>query len=165
MKLVNRLKIYIDHKGLSYNAFDKSIEAANGYIGRQIKNNGSIGSDVVEKIFSVYDDLNPNWLLVGDGEMLKQTGNSQSSEEGQASGDQITILVRAIDRLSVSEKINSENVKELIAQGRQQTENITKLVDLLYRNEIILPDKLKQKKGMPEDKSKHTESPGTKSVG
>lgn len=60
----------------------------------------------------------------------------------------ISRLIKTVERLSKNEELNSENVsmmnqnmammneniKELIAQGRQQTENITKLVDFLCNN-------------------------------
>lgn len=70
MTFTQRLKSYIDYKGLSLNAFDQSIGTSNGYIGRAIKSNGSLGSEILQKIFSVYSDLNPIWLFTGDGEML-----------------------------------------------------------------------------------------------
>lgn len=70
MKLINRLESYIKYKELSLNAFDKSIGAANGYIGKQIKADGSIGSDAIEKISSIYTDLNLHWLVTGAGSMI-----------------------------------------------------------------------------------------------
>lgn len=72
--MINRLKLFIDHKGISLNAFDKSINAGNGYTGRQIKNQASIGSDILEKIFSTYPDLNINWLFTGNGSMTLDDG-------------------------------------------------------------------------------------------
>jgi hypothetical protein len=71
MKIIERLKEYIEYKSISFNAFDKSIEASNGYIGRQIKNNASIGGDIIEKISCIYSDLNIDWLITGIGKMLR----------------------------------------------------------------------------------------------
>ena len=76
-KTVNRIKQYLDAKSISLNAFDKAIEAGNGYLGKQLKRNASIGSDVVEKIVCIYPDLNPTWLVTGRGNMfipLESTG-------------------------------------------------------------------------------------------
>jgi hypothetical protein len=70
MKIISRLQQYIEYKNISLNAFDKSIDASNGYIGRQIKNQASVGGDVIEKISCVYADLNIEWLITGKGEML-----------------------------------------------------------------------------------------------
>ena len=73
MKVIKRLEIYINYKQLSKNQFDKSIGASNGYIGKQIRNNASIGGDIIEKIASVYTDLNLNWLISGIGEMIQSS--------------------------------------------------------------------------------------------
>ncbi|MCM0236702.1 helix-turn-helix transcriptional regulator [Bacteroides fragilis] len=35
-----------------------------------VKNNGSIGSDIIENILRIYPDVNADWLLTGRGPML-----------------------------------------------------------------------------------------------
>ena len=75
MKIISRLAQYIDYKQLSLNGFDVSIGTSGGYIGKQIKKQASIGSDIIQKILSVYQDLNPLWLITGEGEMLKGEGS------------------------------------------------------------------------------------------
>lgn len=81
MKTVERVQIFINHKGLKLKTFDSSINASNGYIGKQIKNKASIGSDVIEKIIEVYTDINLIWLITGNGEMLLNKANELSVEE------------------------------------------------------------------------------------
>lgn len=71
--MLNRLKKYIDYKGISVSAFEKSIGMSNASFGKSLKNGGSIGGDKLEKILSVYPDINAEWLLTGAGEMLKST--------------------------------------------------------------------------------------------
>ncbi len=71
MKTIDRIKSFIDEKGISLTAFDLAIEAGNGYIGKQIKRGGSIGSDILEKIVCAYPDINIEWLLTGEGCMDK----------------------------------------------------------------------------------------------
>jgi phage repressor protein C with HTH and peptisase S24 domain len=75
MKIINRIAQYIDTEGISKNAFDKIIGAGNGYIGKQITNDASIGGDVIEKIICNFPKLNPIWLITGEGEMLKSAQN------------------------------------------------------------------------------------------
>ena len=83
-KAIDRLQSYLKAKGVSLNSFDKSIGAANGYIGKQIRNSGSIGSDMVEKIHRIYTDLNLNWLLTGEGVMLKEFQSPTPATASQA---------------------------------------------------------------------------------
>lgn len=68
--MVDRIFEYITYKDLSYSEFDKSIGAANGYIGKQIKKGGNLGSHIIEKIIYKYNDINPIWLITGNGEMI-----------------------------------------------------------------------------------------------
>ncbi len=82
MEFAQRLKKYIDYKGISLNAFDQSIGTSNGYIGRAIKGNSSLGSDILQNIFSEYTDLNPTWLLTGKEEMLFNN-NKQSYQQDE----------------------------------------------------------------------------------
>lgn len=66
----DRLKQYIEAKGVSYYAFENSIDVSRGSISKAVKDSKSIGSNVLEKILSVYPDLNPSWLLTGEGDMF-----------------------------------------------------------------------------------------------
>lgn len=78
--VLERIKEYIDFKGISISFFEKSIGMSNASFGKSLKNKGAIGSDKLEIILNVYKDLNPVWLLTGEGEML------QSSEPSPVSG-------------------------------------------------------------------------------
>ena len=70
-KVIHRIKKYIIHKNMSMRKFDLSIGASDGYTQSAAKNSASIGSDLIEKIISMYKDLNPYWLMTGEGEMLR----------------------------------------------------------------------------------------------
>lgn len=71
MNTLIRIKEFIDKKGLSISAFEKSIGISNGAFASQLKNNKTIGVDKLENILNIYSELNPSWLLTGEGEMLK----------------------------------------------------------------------------------------------
>lgn len=82
-KIVSRLKEYIDLKGLSIAAFEKSIGMSNASFGRSLKNNGAIGTDKLENILNTYSDINPFWLLTGEGEMFyDENGNVNGNVNG-----------------------------------------------------------------------------------
>ena len=77
MKPIDRLKQYLDYKQIKPGNLDRNIGAGNGYIGKQIKARASVGSDILEKIFQFCPDLNPAWLLTGNGDMI---ANQQTQE-------------------------------------------------------------------------------------
>lgn len=79
--ILQRLKQFIDVKGLTIASFEKSIGMSNASFGKSLKNNGAIGSDKLENILSVYTEINPIWLLTGQGEMLAGASTSVSAPQ------------------------------------------------------------------------------------
>jgi phage repressor protein C with HTH and peptisase S24 domain len=74
-----RIGDYIEHKGISYYAFENSIGASRGSISKAVKDEKSMGSTMLENILSVYNDINPTWLLTGKGEMLLESDVSNEA--------------------------------------------------------------------------------------
>lgn len=68
--ILERIKTYIDYKGITVSAFEKSIGMSNASFGKSLKNKGAIGTDKLENILKTYPDLSPIWLVSGVGEML-----------------------------------------------------------------------------------------------
>lgn len=68
MTVKERIKIVIKHYNLTVSAFEKSLNASNGYVNSISK---SIGLDKITLILEKYSDINIEWLLSGKGEMLK----------------------------------------------------------------------------------------------
>lgn len=77
--IVERIKEYMDHKGISVAAFERSIGMSNASFGKSLKNKGAIGTDKLENILNRYSDISPLWLLTGEGNMLK-TSTSGADE-------------------------------------------------------------------------------------
>jgi len=69
--VLERIKEFIDYKGLSIAAFERSIGMSNASFGKSLKNKGAIGSDKIENILLKYKELSAEWLLTGNGEMIK----------------------------------------------------------------------------------------------
>lgn len=92
MKAIDRLKQYIDLKEYSNSSFEKENSLSNGYIGTQLRRNADLGESVFVKILDNCLDLNPEWLLTGNGEMLKTKSEENATilnggENGGKNGD------------------------------------------------------------------------------
>lgn len=68
--ILDRIKQFIDHKGIAVSAFERSIGMSNASFGKSLKNGGAIGTDKLENFLRVYPEVSPVWLLTGQGEML-----------------------------------------------------------------------------------------------
>ena len=62
-----RLMQFLKYKKLSQGKFERACNLSNGYI-NNFKN--SIGAEKLQNIFSTFPELNKDWLLSGEGEML-----------------------------------------------------------------------------------------------
>lgn len=77
--ILERLKQFIDAKGVSVAAFERSVGMSNASFGKSLKNSGAIGTDKLENILNVYNEINPEWLLTGEGPMLRADERSDSA--------------------------------------------------------------------------------------
>ena len=78
MRLMDRLYRYLEYKSFSAYAFEHRCGLSNGYLGKQFRGKGNIGSGVLEKIKSHFPDLNIHWLVTGQGTM---TTNLYATED------------------------------------------------------------------------------------
>lgn len=65
-----RLIAFIKFKGLSQSKFEKAVGLSNGFVNNISK---SIGAEKLQRILSVFPDINQTWLLTGNGQMLAKT--------------------------------------------------------------------------------------------
>lgn len=68
---LQRIKQYIDAKGIKVSTLEREVGMSNGSFARQLKNNKTIGVDKLENIVRKYTDVDPEWLLTGNGTMFK----------------------------------------------------------------------------------------------
>ena len=66
MDLASRIKQIIEYKGISVRKFCRETGLSNGFLDR-VKD---IGVSKLNKILSTYNEINPLWLLNGEGDML-----------------------------------------------------------------------------------------------
>lgn len=76
MNTITRIKEYIDKKGVSVRQLEINSGMSNGSFASQLKNGKTIGVDKLENILNAYRDINPEWLLTGKGDMLKNEQNT-----------------------------------------------------------------------------------------
>jgi len=62
-----RIIQFVEHKKISKNRFYKETGLSNGFLDK----NNHPGADKLEQIIYTYPEISPEWLLTGNGEMLK----------------------------------------------------------------------------------------------
>lgn len=80
--IIDRILQIIDFKGINKNKFYKEAGLSNGFLDKVRKD---IGSSKMEQILKAYPEINPDWFLTGEGNMLKSGVPTTSIKESKKS--------------------------------------------------------------------------------
>ncbi len=76
MGATERVVEYLENKGISKYKFCKEL----GFSNKFLDNSSNMGTDKACKILHHFPDINPTWLLTGNGEMLKAEESPKTKE-------------------------------------------------------------------------------------
>lgn len=135
MRIIDRLIEYLEYKRITAYSFERNCQVANGYLKKQQKGKGSIGSDILERIHKNYFDLDMVWLITGEGDMLvaedsdKATKRQMLQEEKKYyTRDEIIKFLRERVALLESSLADKEKIIALLeaqaaAKAKKKKEN------------------------------------------
>ena len=140
MGIRERLRKFIDYKGISRYKFYKDLGLSNGFLDKE----GNIGSDKCEKIIYQYPDLNIIWLITGEGEMLYNSTKNHNVNQSIIGNNNISTGYGSIEvsgekleeKLILSQQLEEKNnqIKDLLIEQKKLQNTISKLqkqVDIL----------------------------------
>lgn len=123
-----RILQYLEYKKVTPYKFCKDLEFPMGSLNKR----GSIGTDKYLKIIKYYKDLNPEWLLSGEGPMLKEKQEPQANtpddkylllleEHNKTLKDQLKDKEAIIKEKEEKEALYKEKIKDLQQQVQANT--------------------------------------------
>ena len=132
MCIIERIYQLIDYKKDSVYKISKEIGVSNGYFSKTKPKNGSVGGDIIEKIVNYYTDVNVEWLITGEGSMLKQEHAPQAKppddkylllleEHNKTLKDQLKDKEAIIKEKEEKEALYKEKIKDLQQQVQANT--------------------------------------------
>ena len=108
IKIKDRVKEYIDLKGISHNKFYEETRISNGILSQK---NG-LSEENLLKIITTYREISLNWLLLGIGEMISNNVNLEEMEllrENRELRKQIDFLRMKIENMEKSKKLKNNH--------------------------------------------------------
>ena len=129
MRLIDRLQQYLDFNKITAYAFEHSCGLSNGYLGKQLRGKGAVGSDILERIKDQYIELSLIWLVTGKGSMLLsppkniQDKHLPDLQEEQlayftSKDDVIRLMIKQIEKLEASLQ-DKEKLIKIMEQERR----------------------------------------------
>lgn len=76
-----RILQYLEYKGISKPQFYTDVDIKRGLLDSD-KMNATVTDVIIAKILVAYTDVDPLWLLTGNGSMLRDSKNSEESKLG-----------------------------------------------------------------------------------
>ena len=118
-----RINQLIELKGLNAYRFEVSCGLSNGYI----KSIGEdVGSTKLEKILRKFRDISPDWLILGEGEMLRKDDNC-NYQTAQGVDISQTMINGRPDIVTLVEQLRMKD-----EQIRHLQEQSAKLAEMLH---------------------------------
>lgn len=124
--MLNRLKQYIEQKGMTVAYVEKMLGMSNGALSKPIKNHTAIGSDKLENILAFCPDLSLTWLFTGRGEMLNMDGYAPTLVSGENAtrieNNLLKLMLGERDTTILQQAQEIGKLKEQIRQLKQRLE-------------------------------------------
>jgi len=79
IKVGERIEIYLKYKSIGINHLGRLTDTSGAQVSNIIKGK-NFGLDKIYILLKVLPDLAPNWLLFGEGEMLRESNSVKNSE-------------------------------------------------------------------------------------
>ncbi len=129
MSVKERLKKFIKSQKMTVSGFEKDINVSNGYVNSISK---GIGGEILLTILEKSPNLNLNWLLTGEGEMLKNElknsfNQTISGNNNTMAGNDMTIDNNSRTTIEALTK----EIKELNNRILEKDKQINKLINLI----------------------------------
>lgn len=121
MEFKERVKAFCRYKGIPVSAFEKECGLSNGYLGN-LKN--GINITKLDNILKRFPEINKDWFVYGNGEMLVKNNDEHDKVSGQAPN---------YNKPETNIE-GSSSMIEIIKSQQNTIERLTKIIDNMIQS-------------------------------
>ena len=133
----DRIIKFIRYRGLRVKQFENICGLSNGYINSMRK---GFGREKLENVLSMFPELNRDWIVYGEGEMLKP--NAQSHTIISGTGNINNNSINSPIENSVFHCCNEEHVSAEIEKLKKQVDELREKCNILRdQNKSLINEK------------------------
>ena len=128
MDIKERTYEFIRIKGLTVKKFEELCGLSNGYVSSMRK---GFGTDKLNNVLKIFPELNREWLLYGEGEMLVGSIIQNNENGDNINGHSVTINKTEGDYLEIIKSLTSQLSKsqEQISKSQEQMDRLITIIE------------------------------------
>lgn len=121
MTIKERTYSFIEYKGITVKKFEELCGLSNGYISSMRK---GFGSDKLNNVLTMFPELNREWLLYGEGEMLNPKGIQNNQNGDNIQGHSVTVNKTEKDYLEIIKRQS-----EQLSKSQEQIDRLLSIIE------------------------------------
>ena len=125
MTIKERTYAFIEYKGITVKKFEELCSLSNGYVSSMRK---GFGEDKLNNVLNMFPELNRDWLIYGEGEMLNPKVFQNNQNGDNINGHSVTV--------NKTEKDYLEIIKMQAEQLRKSQEQIDRLLSIIEKSQL-----------------------------
>jgi len=138
--MVERILLVLKVKNLSPSKFADEIGIQRSSMSHIMSGRNLPSLDLVMKIMSKFPDLNPEWLVMGIGQMMKSTQIDLFEQNSESEEKKIETLLKESEKVPEINTINEEKIISEAEKAAEKDLKIPQIEDKSIQNEEIKPD-------------------------
>lgn len=123
MSVKERTYQFIEYKGISVKKFEELCKLSNGYVSSMRK---GYGDDKLNNVLTMFPELNRDWLIYGEGEMLNPPVVQNNQNGDNINGHSVTVNKTEKDYLDII-KMQAEQ----ISKSQEQIDRLLSIIEKL----------------------------------
>ncbi|WP_333865314.1 hypothetical protein [Sphingobacterium sp.] len=132
--VLKRIKIVADREGMSVSAFEATIGASKGVFTRALANGTDIQSKWLISLVEKYPQYSSEWLLKGEGEMLKPADIAKEDDETYLTPELEGItnsVIYTLKQVVASQNVTIKSQEKTIMSLERLLSSLERELDLL----------------------------------
>lgn len=118
---------FVKNKGITMKTFEQKCNLSTGYVTSMRK---GFGSEKLNNVLTAFPELNRDWLLYGEGEMLKgsasQTSNDDKLHNANSNlSDAAALLDKALNEIAAMRQA----LTDALAENQRNTERLLSIIE------------------------------------
>lgn len=135
-KIKDRIIEFVKYKRMTMKSFENSCGLSNGYINSMRK---GFGREKLSNVLNAFPELNREWLLYGEGEMITMspmmTSFGDNSPNVSGDGNRIndfSIFDKSLKEISEQRKLVSKS-QEQLSKAQEQIDRLLAIIEKMSR--------------------------------